>query len=71
MTVKEAATLMGVSEQFIRLGLQQEKFPWGYAVKMRKRYAYYINERRFYAEQGFEGNHSGGDISGHARDMRV
>ena len=51
MTVKEAAKQMGVSEQFIRLGLQQGRFPWGYAVKMRKRYSYFINSRRFYDEE--------------------
>lgn len=58
MTVKEAAATMGVSEQFIRLGLQQGRFPWGYAVKMRKRYAYYINKRRFYEEQSLKSDNS-------------
>ena len=28
MSVKEVAERMGASEQFIRIGLQQGKFPW-------------------------------------------
>lgn len=43
MTIKEAAKLMGTSEQFIRIGLQRGAFPWGHAVQMtKKRYTYYI-----------------------------
>jgi excisionase family DNA binding protein len=34
LTVKEAAKELGVSEQFIRIGLQQERLPIGAAVKM-------------------------------------
>ena len=43
----EAARKMGVSPQFIRCGLQQNKFPFGVAVKMNKQWAYYINESKF------------------------
>lgn len=46
ITVPEAAAVMGVNPQFLRLGLQQGKFPFGVAVK-RKRWAYYINPVQF------------------------
>ena len=47
ITLPEAAEMMGVPPQFLRVGLQQEKFPFGAAVKMKKRYAYYINPEQF------------------------
>ncbi len=48
MTVRETAKRMGASEQFIRIGLQQGIFPWGYAVRMSaNRFTYYINRRKF------------------------
>ena len=48
MTVSEAAKLLGLTPQTLRLGLQQSKFPqFGTAIKTSpKRYVYYINERR-------------------------
>lgn len=42
ITVNEAAKLMDIPAQLLRMGLQQERFPFGTAVKM-KRWAYYIN----------------------------
>lgn len=48
ITVADAAKMMGTSKLFIRLGLQQNIFPWGYAVKVSdKRYTYYINAEKF------------------------
>lgn len=47
LTVNEAAYLMGVTPQFLRLGLQQGRFPFGTAVKM-KRWSYYVNSKKFY-----------------------
>ncbi len=50
LTVKEVADLMGgncASEEFIRRGLQQGKFPWGYAVKMSSRWTYWISKEKF------------------------
>ena len=44
----EAARIMGVSPQFIRCGLQQNKFPFGVAVKMEKQWSYYINKEKFF-----------------------
>jgi hypothetical protein len=46
-SVKEAAKKMGVTEQFIRLGLQQQRFPFGEAVKFEGRWSYYINAKKF------------------------
>ncbi|MDD3394523.1 MAG: hypothetical protein PHG19_07775 [Anaerotignum sp.] len=47
LSVKQAAALMGVCEQFIRIGLQQGKFPWGYAVKMSTMWTYFISPQKF------------------------
>lgn len=48
ITVAEAATAMGVSQQFVRIGLQREILPFGCAVKMSgQRYTYYINPNKF------------------------
>lgn len=47
LDVAEAARMMGVTEQFVRLGLQQNRFPWGYAVLMGRHYSYWINRKRF------------------------
>ena len=33
ITVAEAATAMGVSQQFVRIGLQREILPFGCAVR--------------------------------------
>lgn len=43
MTVAQAAELMGVSKQFIRIGLQRNILPIGHAVKMDKHWVYYIS----------------------------
>ena len=47
ITLPDAAEQMGVPPQLLRVGLQQNVFPFGVAIKMKKRYAYYINERQF------------------------
>lgn len=45
MLVEEAAKKLNISTQTLRLGLQQNKFPFGTAVKTSpRRYTYYINE---------------------------
>ncbi len=49
ITTKQAAELMGVSEQFVRYGLRSGKLPFGAAVQVTgKRYSYYISPDRFY-----------------------
>ena len=48
LTVKIAAELMGVSEQFIRLSMQQQLLPIGTAVKLTgSKYTYYISPKLF------------------------
>lgn len=48
ITVKMAADLMGVSEQFIRIAMQQGKLPIGTAVKLTgNKYTYYISPKKF------------------------
>lgn len=46
LTVVEAAKRMGVSQQFVRIGLQRGILPFGYAVKMSDRYTYHISESK-------------------------
>lgn len=43
LSVKEAARMMGVTQQLLRIALQQGRFPFGTAVKF-KRWAYYIHQ---------------------------
>ena len=55
MTVGEAARAMKKSELFIRLGLQQGIFPFGYAVKTgQQKYSYFISRRKFVDSTGIE-----------------
>ena len=46
MSVPEAAAIMGVTPQFLRAALIQERFPFGVAVQM-KQNEFYINKKRF------------------------
>ena len=44
VTVREAALLMNVGPQFVRVGIQQGVLPFGTAVKISgERYTYYIS----------------------------
>lgn len=54
MTVAEASSLMGVSRDYIRVGLQRGLLPFGTAVKMSNRYTYYINAKKFFEYLGVE-----------------
>ncbi|MDD3052449.1 MAG: hypothetical protein PHR06_15085 [Candidatus Cloacimonetes bacterium] len=51
LSVLEVAQKMNVSEQFVRVGLQQGIFPWGYAVKMSSQWTYFINAVKFYESE--------------------
>lgn len=44
ITIKQASKLTGMPEQFIRLGLQQNKIPFGIAVMNKKEFSYYISK---------------------------
>ena len=49
MKVSEAARLLGVSEQYIRCGLQQKALPFGSAVMVGEgRYTYHIVDKAVY-----------------------
>lgn len=55
LTIEEAANLMGVSRQFIRVGLQRGVFTWGYAVQISKnRYTYFISRQKFSEATGIK-----------------
>lgn len=55
LTVQEAARLMGKSEMFIRIGLQRNILPFGYAVKTGKeRWSYFISREKFQEATGIK-----------------
>lgn len=48
LPVEKAAKLMGVGKEFVRCGLQQGVFPWGYAVNISgNRFTYFISSKMF------------------------
>lgn len=53
MTIAEASALMGVSRQFIRVGLQKGILPFGYAVQISAdRFTYFISRQKFLEHTG-------------------
>ena len=55
MTIAECARLMNVSEQFVRVGLQKEVLPFGYAVRISGgRWTYYISREKFEESTGIK-----------------
>ncbi|GEM_PF-1034953 len=54
ITIKEAAEIMGVSPQFIRLELQRGELPIGTAVKTSSIYTYYISPKLFSEYTGYK-----------------
>ncbi|MBQ9737897.1 MAG: hypothetical protein IJV75_00070 [Alphaproteobacteria bacterium] len=55
ITVAQAANEMGVSQQFVRIGLQRGILDFGYAVKMSNRYTYHISKEKFNNYMGKRG----------------
>lgn len=47
LTVQQASKIMGVTPRFLHIALQNERFPFGAAIFMDKRWSYYINTERF------------------------
>lgn len=45
ISVKKAAEILGVSQQFVRIGLQRENLPIGTAVKLSSRWTYHISPK--------------------------
>ena len=54
LSVTKVAKLLGASEQFVRIGLQQGVLPWGYAVKMSTQWTYVITKQKFEEETGIK-----------------
>ena len=55
LTVQETAKLMGKSQDFVRIGLQRNLLPFGYAVKTGKeRYSYFISKQKFTEATGIK-----------------
>ena len=50
--VKDAAELLGMSAQFVRIGLQRGILPFGSAVKLSTRWTYYVSPARLYEYAG-------------------
>ena len=48
LTVPEAAAIMGVTPQFLRMGLRHGKFPFGDADKLKRR-SYYITAESIFS----------------------
>lgn len=48
ISIAQAAKEMGVSQQFVRIGLQRGILKFGVAVKMSDRYTYHISPTKFY-----------------------
>ncbi|MCI8272694.1 MAG: hypothetical protein HFJ55_01250 [Clostridia bacterium] len=53
ISVKEASKLMGKSEQFIRIGLRNNRLPFGVAVQLSAQWTYYISPKLFYDYIGY------------------
>lgn len=54
ISVKSAAILLGKPEQFVRVGLQQQRLPFGAAVKGTGRWAYHISPARLARYMGVD-----------------
>ena len=52
LSVAEAASIMGKSQQFVRIGLQRGLLPFGTAVKLSSIWTYYISPQKFYEYVG-------------------
>jgi hypothetical protein len=56
MTIAEASKLMGVSRQYVRVGLQKGILPFGYAVQVSaERFTYFISREKFIEHTGIKG----------------
>lgn len=54
ISVKLASKLMGKSEQFLRVGLRNDRFPFGTAVKLSSQWTYYISPKLFFDYIGYD-----------------
>jgi hypothetical protein len=57
VNVSEAARLMGVSQQFVRVGLQRGILPFGCAIQIsNKKYTYFISRSKLLEYVGAKNN---------------
>lgn len=54
MSVKECSKLLGKSQQWVRIALQEQVVPFGYAVKMSSRWSYHISAAKVYEYLGIK-----------------
>lgn len=47
MTIEEAAKIMKVNPQTIRIGIQRKELPFGWCIKQNNRYSYFIPRKLF------------------------
>lgn len=59
ISVKQAAEIMGKSQQFVRVGLQKGILPFGTAVKLSSIWTYYISPKKFYEYTGADAQQGG------------
>lgn len=54
MNIQEAAKRLNKSEQFIRIGLQKNRLPFGSAVRTSSKWSYHISDEAFekYIKEG-------------------
>ena len=57
MKISEAARLLGKSPQFVRMGIRSGTLPIGAAVKVSKRWSYYISPEKVAELMGKKGEH--------------
>jgi hypothetical protein len=48
ISIKDAAEIMGKSQQFVRIGMQRGLLPIGTAVKLSSIWTYHISPKLFY-----------------------
>lgn len=56
MKVEEAAKRLNKSQEFVRMGLQLGRLPFGTAVKTSSKWSYHISEKLFNEYVGKEGD---------------
>ena len=54
MSVKECAELLDKSAQWVRVGLQRGKLPFGHAVKLSSRWTYHVSRHKVYEYLGIK-----------------
>lgn len=64
ITVVEAAKILHVSDQFVRIGMQRNVLPIGTALKMSSKWTYQISEKLL-------AQYSGADIAAELAQIRA